>query len=177
MALTPYTNTYTDTDGTIADADDIVAEFDRVEEFIRIWAGAYTSIGLTTVYTYTFDAIYDYEINSGNGILQKLIVDEGVELFDINIKPREDGDPYRVYLSVRFRSKDTRFTVSAPVGISHVFGTNRVEFQPGQVISDGFYPAVIVITHGTDAVHVQVFADNSEASSVGSDDTLQEVAL
>ena len=178
MTLVPYTNTYTDTDGTIADSDDIVAEFDRLSVFIAAWADSYETIGVTNVQTYEvpFDEL-SYDIDPSNGFIQSLLIDAVVEDINFNFVAREDGDPYRVYVVLRFASKDTRYTVSGPAGSSSVFGVSQAEYLPSQASKDDKYAGTIIATYGTDALHLQVYADNDETDAVGSDDPLQGISI
>jgi len=175
-ALVPYTNTYTDTDGTIADSDDIVAEFDRVAEFIGAWSDSFETIGVVDVHEYTVPFDGDTDISPTTGLVQVVKVDASVVTVNLNIKARVAGDPYRIYLNLRFASKNTVFTVSAPGGQSHIFGLNQSIYSPSQVQIDGWYAGCVIVTYGTDAAHIQVFADNPEGTIVALDDTLQLVA-
>jgi hypothetical protein len=177
MTLVPYTNTYTDVDDSIADAVDIIAEFDRVALFINTWSDSYESIGLTNVNQYLVPGNSNVDVDPALGVVQAMITDAVVEEVNVNIQDRNDGDPYRVYLSMRFGSNTTAFTVSAPAGDSHVFGINRTSFLPSQVANNGWYSAVLIVTYGTTGIHVQVFADNRDTEAVDSDDMLQEVGV
>jgi hypothetical protein len=96
---------------------------------------------------------------------------------NINFMPRADGDPYRIYVVLRFGSKETRYTVSGPAGSSSVFGVNQTEFMPSQAVKDERYAGSIIATYGTDALHLQVYADNDEITEVGVDDILQGISL
>jgi hypothetical protein len=177
MSLVPYTNTYTDVDGSIADSDDIVAEFDRVALFINAWIDSYELIGLTDVHVYNVTADGSQTVNPAKGLVQAMHIDANVSLANINIKERASTDPYRLYLTLRFGSKSTQFTVSAPAGKSNVFGINQTPFSPSQVAYRGRYAATVIVTYGTEGTHVQVYADNAEADSVGIDDILQGVGV
>jgi len=177
MSLVPYTNTYTDTDGTIADADDIIAEFDRVSAFINAWADSYDSIGLTSVRNETINEDGNFDIEPAIGLVQAIRINSNIETVNFNIKAREKGDPFRIYMTLRFGSPATRFTVSAPSGSSHIFSVNQADFIPSPTSAGGFFPATVIVTYGTDAVHVQVFAHNDEATAVGVDDILQGVSI
>ncbi len=177
MRFVPYTNTYADVDGSVADSDDIVAEFDRVSTFIKAWNKAYQLISFSGVNEYNISEDGDVNILPSLGFMQVVKVDSNVTTVNINANQRGDEDPYRVYLSLRFGSKNTTFTVSAPAGESHLFGLNQETYNPSQVAKDGWYAAVIIITYGTDAAHVQVFAHNSESSSADIGDILQEISI
>ncbi|MHC5061706.1 MAG: hypothetical protein ACYTFK_11560 [Planctomycetota bacterium] len=177
MSLEPYTNTYTDTDGNIADSGDILAEFDRVASFIDTWSASYESIGLTTVEEQVVGSNGNSEIEPSAGIVQVMKVAASVSELNINVKAREAGDTYRVYVTLRFGSRSTAFTVSGPSGKTHVFGVNRETYQPSQVIDSGWYNAMLIITYGTDGTHITVFANNSEGDSVSADDVMQEIAV
>ena len=84
-----------------------------------------------------------------------------------------DGDPQRIYLSLRFKSKSTTFTVGGPAGETHIFGVNQETYTPCQTEADGYYSAVVIATYGsTNGMMIQTFADNSEATAVGVDDVL-----
>ena len=177
MSLVPYTNTYTDTDGSIADSGDIVAEFDRVALFINAWADSYDSIGLTSVSKETVTDDGDHDIEPSIGLVQAIRINADVSTVNFNIKARQDGDPYRIYMSLRFGASATRFTVSAPAGSSSVFSVNQDDFMPSLTSANGFYPATVIVTYGSDSVHVQVFAHNNEATEVTIDDILQGVSV
>lgn len=176
MSLEPYTNTYTDTDGSIADADDIVNEFDRVEAFINAWSDSYESIGNTSVTEKTI-ITSDTDIEPSIGLIQSIRIDPAVETVNFNILQRSDGDPYRIYIALRFGSLSTRFTVSAPASKSHIFALNQTPYSPSQVVQEGYYPAVMIVTYGTDATHLQVYADNQEDTLITLDDILQGAAV
>jgi len=179
MSLTPYTNTYTDTDGSIADADDIVAEFDRVATFINAWADSYESIGLTEVFKHTVltDDTDILDIDPALGLVQTAIIDATVTEIDFNILDRASSDPYRVYLSLRFASKATTFTVSAPSGVTHVFGVNKSEYTCSQTVNKGYYVASVIVTYATNGLHIQVYADNPEEDAPTLDDALQGASV
>ena len=177
MSLVPYTNTYSDVDGSIADSIDIVAEFDRVALFIAAWSDSYESIGLNSVNNILVPGDGDYDVEPTLGLVQLLFVDAVAELININIKDRIEGDPYRIYLNMRFGSKSTQFTVSAPSGKTHIFGINRTTYSPSQVVNKGRYAASLIVTYGSEGVHVQVYADNSETNAPDLDDLLQEISV
>ncbi len=178
MTLIPYTNTYSDTDGTIADSDDIVNEFDRIALFISAWADSYQAIGATVVQVreIPFDES-SHDIDPSDGLIQSFLIDAVVEDINFNFVAREDGDPYRIYVILRFASKETRYTVSGPAGSSSVFGVSQAEFLPSQVSKSGRYAGTIIATYGSDALHLQVYADNTEDDVVGVDDTLQGITV
>lgn len=176
MSLEPYTNTYTDTDGIIADSGDIVAEFDRIEAFIAAWAESYGGIG-STVRTIKIAGIDTYDLDPASGFVQSLIIDADVADININFKSREDGDPYRVYVILRFGSKDSRYTLSGPASRTTIFGINREEYLPSQVSKNGYFAGSIIATYGTDSLHLQVYADNVEDTTVESDDYLQGISV
>ena len=176
MPLEPYTNTYTDVDGSIADADDILEEYDRIELFIGDWLASIEKIGDTIVNEYEIEIDGDFDIDPALGLIQKVIVDLVVEEFNLNILPKGDTDPHRIYLTLRFRSPSTTYTISAPSG-SHLFGVNRTIYSPSQVIVDGFYASFVMITYGSVGTMVKVFADNTEETAVAGDDILQSVVL
>lgn len=173
MSLAPYTNTYTDIDGGIADSDDIVAEFDRLEAFINAWAESYQNIGTSFVTTHKIDGSGTFDLDPAAGFIQSLVIDSGVENININFKARADGDPYRIYVTLRFRSKETRYTVSGPSGRTTVFGVNQGEYMPSQVSRDDAFAGAFIATYGTDALSIQVYADNDEITLVETDDLLQ----
>lgn len=178
MSLVPYTNTYTDTDGSIADADDIINEFDRVATFINTWADAYESIGLTEIVKHAVlsDDDGSLDIDPANGLVQTAIVDAVVTEIDFNILERTSDDPYRVYLSLRFASKATTFTVSGPTGKAQVFGVNKETYTCSQTVNNGYYSAAVIVTYATGGMHIQVYADNPETEAPGDDDVLQGAA-
>jgi hypothetical protein len=185
--LPPYTSTYTDVDGSIFDADDLVNEFWRVSEFMTLWAGSIEAIGQVDRYEAYVDVVTGElaEILPSSGLIQRLEVAAGVETFTVRIKPHEVGAPYRLYISIRCRSEDTRFQVEVPSGQSHIFGVNRTSyvfggtsapFMPSQVLGDGFYSAQLIVTFGSEnGVMVQVMAGNPEESDVDFDDVLTVV--
>jgi len=177
MALDPYTNTYTDIDSNIFDSDDLVNEFWRVAEYLNNWVDSYQSIGTTITNERNIDLSgHIVNITPASGILQKLTIDADVEEVVLNFKERNDGDPFRIFLSLRFRSKTTVFTVSGPAGQTHAFGINRAEYSPSQVLADGYYTAFVVATYGaTNGLMLTVYADNQEATEVGLDDILTVV--
>ena len=170
MSLTPYTRLYDTTDGSFVDHQDILDEFDRIQTFIEAWTNAYNAIGATSGHVITPDVTEEVEIFPINGLLQTMTVASSATDIDIKIHPRGTEQTHRVYVTARFRSKSTTFTVTGPDG--HVFGINRYTYLPGQVVSDGFYNAVLIITYGSSGTFVQVYAGNPEATSVDSDDVL-----
>ena len=179
-ALTPYTSTYTDVDGGIMDADDLVNEFWRVAYFIDLWSGSIDAIGRDTSYDIYVEKVSGQlaPIYPQRGLIQRLDVDATVDQFTVAIQPHETGDPYRVYISIRCRSKDTRFTVSGPSGEGHVFGINRSLYMPSQVVGDGFYNASIICTHSQNTgVMIQVQAANPEEELINYDDIQTAVPL
>jgi|GEM_PF-4321308 len=177
MSLIPYTNTYVDIDGSIADSDDIVAEFDRVEAFIAAWSDSYQKIGITIVRKHTVPGDGDFDIDPSQGFIQTLNIDAGVTDLNINFLSRSTGDPHRIYVVLRFGSKDTMYTVSGPAATTTVFGVNRQEYMPSQVNKDGKFAGSVIATYGTDALHLQVYADNQETIEVGTDDVLQGISV
>lgn len=179
MSLIPYTNTYIDTDGTIADAPDILAEFARVATFINAWADSYDSIGLTEINKYTVlsDDTDTLDINPAYGLIQTAIIDATVTDIDFNILQRATGDPYRVYLSMRFASKATTFTVSAPTGVTHVFGVNKSTYTCSQIVNNGYYVSTLIVTYASNGLHIQVYADNPEEDAPTLDDALQGASV
>lgn len=177
-ALEPYTSTYTDVDGSIIDADDLVNEFWRVSDFLMLWSGSIEAIGREDHYEEFVTIVTGQlaEILPQNGLIQRLEVDASVQSFEVNIKQHEVGDPYRVYITIRCRSKNTRFTVETPAKESHVFGINRSEYMPAQVIGDGFYTATIICSYSQNTgVMVQVMAANLEEEAIDFDDVLTVV--
>lgn len=179
MPLEPYTNTYVDIDGNIFDSDDLVNEFNRVAQYINTWAASVESIGTTNFYEETI--LFEQTVIIGSpsfGIIQKMDINEDAESVVINFIERETGDPYRIYMTLRFRSPDTTFTVSGPAAETHAFGLNRGSYSPSQQVSaSGFYTAVVVATYGdANGVLINVYADNTEATDVETDDLLTAVA-
>lgn len=173
MALTPYTRVYDATDASFTDEDAVLAEFTRIEEFLAAWRASFESIGAQTVYSVIEEeglATDDVQIDPANGLIQSLEVGASVSTFDVNFASRADGNTYRVYLVLRCRSKDTRFTVSGPGG--HVFGINRSTYSPSQALADGFYSAVVIATYGTNGVFLSVHAHNDEETDFDGDDVL-----
>jgi hypothetical protein len=179
MALEQYTNTYTDIDSNIFDSDDLVAEFNRVAYYINLWAASVGSGGIINTFEQRITTNLDVVSGSpSNGILQKLIISNEVEEIAINFTSREEGDPYRIYISLRFQNKDSVFTVSGPSGETNMFAVNREEFSPSQVSAGGYYTAMLTATYGKDnGVMIGVFADNQEVTTVETDDTLTVVAI
>jgi len=177
-ALEPYTSTYTDVDGSVMDADDLVNEFWRVAYFLELWGGSIDAIGQEVRYdTYVEEVEGELaEILPARGLIQRLEVEADVESFEIAIKEHNAGDPYRVYIVVRCRSKDTRFTITVPSGQSHVFGVNRTVYMPAQVLGDGFYNASLIVTYSQNTgVMVQVHAANDEEAAIDYNDIQQLV--
>ena len=179
MALDQYTNTYTDVDNNVFDADDLVDEFERIADFINAWSESVGTGGIINTYEANVSIENNLiEGNPANGILQKFIVNDDVETMAVDFVAVGDGDPFRLYISLRFQNKDTVFTVSGPSGETHVFGVNRYEYSPSQVSADGFYTAMVIATYGkTNGLMIQVFADNSEADAVSANDALTVVAI
>ena len=178
MALELYTNTYADVDYAIFDSDDLVEEFFRVASFINAWAESVSSIGTTIVHEETV-LIEDTVVNGSpaDGAIQKKIINSDVEHITINFTKRNDGDTYRIYMTLRFLNEDTTFSVSGPAGETHAFGVNKAIYKPSQVGVDGFYTAVIIATYGdANGVMINVFADNDEAVDVEGDDIQTAVA-
>jgi hypothetical protein len=177
-ALEPYTSTYTDVDGSIMDATDLVDEFWRVAYFINLWSGSIANLGQEDHYEEHIEIVEGElaEILPSNGLIQKLLVEADVEEFAVDFGVRESGDPYRIHVVVRCRNPDTLFTVGSPSGESHRFGLNRDVFQPSPVIGDGYYNAAIIATYSKNqGVMVQVYANNAEATTVDKDDVLNAV--
>lgn len=173
--LEPYTSTYTDVDGSIMDADDLVNEFWRVAYFLELWGGAIDAIGQETRYDVYVEIVEGElaEILPARGLIQRLEVAADVETFEIAIREHTAGAPYRVFVTVRCRSADTRFTIRAPSGQSHVFGVNRSILMPSQVITDGFYTAQLICTYGSEnGVMIQAFSGNPEETTVDLNDQL-----
>jgi len=178
MALELYTSTYTDIDYTIFDSDDLVDEFFRVASFINAWAESVSSIGTTIVNEETI-LIDDTIVNGSpaDGAIQKKIIGGSVEHITINFTKRNEGDTYRIYMTLRFLNKDTTFSVSGPAGETHAFGVNKAVYKPSQVGVDSFYTAVIIATYSdASGVMINVFADNDEAVDVEGDDIQTAVA-
>jgi hypothetical protein len=174
-ALEPYTSTYSDVDGSVIDADDLVDEFWRVSHFMTMWAGSIEAIGREDHYEEYIQIVTGQlaEILPQNGLIQRLDVDASVVSFEVKINEHVVGDPYRVYINLRCRNKDTRFTLSTPSHESHVFGINREEYMPAQVISDGFYTATLICSYSQDrGVLIQVMAANPEETAIDFDDVL-----
>lgn len=174
-ALEPYTSTYTDVDGSTIDADDLVAEFWRVSYFLNLWGGSIDAIGREDHYE---EYVYIVEgqladILPANGLIQRLDVDAGVSEFEIKLNQHEAGDPYRLFIIVRCRNKETRFTISAPGGETHIFGINRETYMPSQVIGDGYFTASLICTYSQDrGLMIQVMAGNPEEDEIDFDDVL-----
>ena len=178
--LEPYTSTYSDVDGSIMDATDLVNEFWRVAYYLDLWGGSIDAIGREDRYEEYIEIVEGElaEILPVRGLIQRLEVEADVEEFEVNIGPHTTGAPFRVFIIIRCRSKDTRFTVTGPSGEAHRFGLNRTIFMPGQVLGDGFYNASIICTYGsTNGVMVQVHAANPEETAVDFDDVMTAVPL
>jgi hypothetical protein len=176
--LEPYTSTYTDVDGSIMDADDLVNEFWRVAYFLELWGGAIDAIGQETSYEVYIETVEGElaEILPQRGLIQRLEVAADVESFEIVIKEHTAGAPYRVFITVRCRSANTTFKIRSPAGESHIFGLNRQVLKPSQVITDGFYTAQLICTYGSEnGVMVQAFSSNTEETEVNADDVLTAV--
>lgn len=177
MALEKYTNTYIDVEGNIADADDILEEFDRVAEFFNLWASSIDQIGSNKVFIDNSSAVGTTVIDASNGSIQRKNIAADVDVLNIRVNSRQEGEPYRIHLVLRFASRLTTFTVSGPSGETHIFSRNSSPYSPGQTIADGWYPAVLVVTFGaTNGCFISVFAENNEATGVGNDDVLTLVA-
>lgn len=177
-ALEPYTSTYSDVDGSIMDADDLVNEFWRVAYYLDLWGGSIDAIGQETRYDTYVEVVEGElaEILPQRGLIQRLEVGAGVETFTVKINEHATGAPYRVYLTIRCANKDTRFSLSVPSGQTHVFGINRTSYMPSQVLGDGWYNATIIITYSQNTgVMVQVNAANPEEEEVTFDDMQQLV--
>lgn len=176
MALTPYTSTYTDVANQIIDSDDLVAEFDRIEERLNVWLASYDQIGTENIVELT--KVESSRVNIDPvATIQVVKIDADVPEVALRWGARSDGDPYRVYTVIQFESKATRFTVQGPSGLTHVFGRNDSPYLPAQVSASGvgfsYYKAVVIATYADrGSVMLKVFADNTEASAVGSDDVL-----
>lgn len=172
MALEAYTSTYTDVAESIIDADDLYNEFERIEQYLGAWLASYDQIGINTItYVDRVDEIRPkiYPL----GLVQQIIVSSDMARIDIEFKARTEGNPYRVYNVFRFESKDTIFTVNGPSGRGHVFGRNTRLHKPSQVLASGYYTAIVIATYAqSGSVFLKVFADNDEASAVGTDDVL-----
>jgi len=179
MALEKYTNTYTDINTNIFDSDDLVAEFGRVATFLNSWSQSINKIGTVTVVEERItilDTIFN--VDPADGLLQSLKIADDVSNLSVIFDERtEEGDTYRVYLSLRFQNKSTTFTVNGPAGQTHLFGVNKISYLPSQVVADGFYTALVIATYGTSGLLVNVFADNDEITAVSSDDILSTVAI
>jgi hypothetical protein len=187
--LEPYTSTYTDVDASVMDADDLVAEFYRVAEFLALWAGSIDAIGQEDHFEEFINIVTGQlaEVLPANGLIQRLMVDASVEEFTIQIGQHETGDPFRVFISIRCASPDTVFRLSVPTLQTHVFGVLREQFefftlsepyQPSAIIGDGYYGAMVICTYGSEAgVMVQVFAHNPEVTEVTFNDVLTAVPL
>lgn len=184
MTLEPYTSTYQDVADSIVDAEDLVAEFWRVSYFINLWAGSIVAIGQEDDFTVYIEIVEGElaEIIPSNGLIQRFEVAADVEEFTLEVKKRVDGDPFRVYATIRCLSADTRFVLSVPGGEAHVFGLNHApldpvqRYRPSQVITDGFFTSTVIMTYGSEeGVMVQVHGANPEESEVNYDDVLTAV--
>ena len=178
-ALEPYTSTFTDVDGSVMDADDLVNEFWRVAYFLGLWGGSIDAIGKKNNYEAYITKVEGElaEIFPANGLIQRLEVEADVDEFEIAIREHTTGAPYRIYTIVRCLSKDTRFRVRTLSGQSHIFGVNREIYMPSQVVTDGYYTAHLIATYGSqDGVMIQVHAANPEEAEIDVDDILQLVA-
>ena len=176
--IPPYTSTYTDVDHATFDAADLVAEFWRVAFFIELWSGSIDAIGREDNFEVHIEIVTGElaEILPARGLIQRIEVEADVENFEIAIKEHTTGAPFRVYITVRCRNKDTRFTISSPAGETHIFGLNRAVYMPSQEIGDGFYTAALLCTYGSEkGLMVQVMAANPEAAEVNYDDVLTAV--
>jgi len=183
-ALEPYTNTYTDVADSIMDADDLVAEFWRVAYFLALWGEGVEAIGRKDEYTLYIEEIEGQlaEILPARGLIQRLEVSYDTEQFEVSIQPHTVGAPFRVYIVIRCANPNTRFTVSAPAGESHVFSVQRTQqefqstaerFMPSQVIADGWYTATVIVTYGSEkGVKVIVHSANPEEEVVDFNDVL-----
>lgn len=179
MALEPYTNTYVDIDTNIFDADDLVNEFWRVADYINAWAASIDSIGTVKVYRQIIS--YEQDIITGspaNGVIQHVNISRHASHVVFSLTGREEGDPYRIYMVLRFQNKNTTFSISGPAGQTHSFGVNRTVYSPCQTPNvNGFYTAAIIATYGgANGLFVNVFADNSESVDVEGNDILNAVA-
>lgn len=189
--LEPYTNTYLDVDGSVADAPDLINEYHRVAEFLNRFASSLDQVAIRVRRTeFIFLESRTIDIDPADGLLQRLIIDADVSRVNINFVRREEGEPYRVFLVLRFQDRNTEFTVSGPGGDSSKFGFNRVIpydpnerntntiYQPSQREADGHYAAVVQATYGTsNGAVIQVFSDNEEDEIVGTEDTQSTVAI
>jgi len=178
MGLERYTNTYTDVDSNIFDADDLVEEFNRVAEYINAWAASIESIGTVSVYEQYITTESNVVTGSpSNSVVQQVVVNQELESIIVNFTERQEGDPFRVYMVLRFENKDTTFTVSGPSGQTHAFSVNKGSYRPCQTQTDGFYTAVVIATYGdAHGVFINVFADNDEIVDVENDDIQTVVA-
>jgi hypothetical protein len=160
------------------DAKDLVDEFWRVAYFIELWAGSIDAIGREDNFEVHIVIVEGElaEILPLRGMIQRIEVEADVESFEIAIKEHVAGAPFRIYITVRCRSKETRFTISTPSGEAHLFGINRTTYMPSQEIGDGFYTASLLCTYGSEkGLMVQVMAANTEADEVDYDDVLTTV--
>lgn len=176
--LPPYTSTYTDVEHSIMDAKDLVDEFWRVAYFIELWSGSIDAIGQEDNLEVHIEIVTGElaEILPLRGMIQRIEAEADVENFEIAVKEHTTGAPFRVYIAIRCRSKETRFTISTPSGEAHLFGINRTTYMPSQEIADGFYTAAMLCTYGSEkGVMVQVMAANTEATEVNYDDVLTAV--
>lgn len=176
--IPPYTSTYTDVDHSVMDADDLVNEFWRVSYFINLWGGVIDAIGQENNYDVYVEIIDGElaEIFPARGLIQRIEVAPDVENFEIKINEHTVGAPFRVFIIVRCGNKDTRFTISAPAGESHIFGINRTQYMPSQTIGDGYYTAALICTYGSEnGVMIQACAGNPEETEVDFNDVLTAV--
>ena len=177
MAVVPYTSTYTDIDTNIFDSDDLVNEFFRVAEFMNAWSQSIDSIGTVNVFTKNITIVNNIiAVAPLDGLIQSMIIADDVENIVVDFTEREEGETYRIYLTLRFQSKSTTFTVSGPAGTTHIFGLNAESFSPSQVSADGYFTAMVIATYGTNGMMINVFADNSESASVSGNDIQSVVA-
>jgi len=178
MALELYTNTYTDVDTNIMDSDDLVNEFWRVASFLNAWSDSIGSNGVIDVYE-EFATVTDDIVNGdpANGIIQKFVITSALDAVSFNFTERAEGDPYRVYITLRFQNSATTFTVNGPAGETHAFGLNRTTYAPSQSSTEEFSSAMIIATYGkNNGLMINVFADNVEVTTVSGDDALSTVA-
>jgi len=177
MALAPYTSTYTDINTNIMDSDDLVNEFLRIKTFLDEWSASIETIGTVNIHEETVTITEtDIGVDPSDGLMQKRLIADNIESVAVAFGERADAATYRVYLSLRFQNKSTTFTVNGPSGQTHLFGVNRTEYVPSQEPADGYYTALVIATYGTNGLIVNVFANNTEADEVDSDDILTAVA-
>jgi hypothetical protein len=177
MALVPYTSTYVDVADSIIDATNLISEFERVAEYLNGWIESYESIGTQTVTYIDRVEIENPEI-APLGFIQQIVVDADLTRVDFTFTERAEGNPHRVYNVIRFESKDTQFTVNGAAGETHVFSVNESPYFPSLTQADGYYCAVVIVNYSQNqGMFIQVFGNNSEASSVSGDDVLTTKAL